>query len=54
MNKFWSFICRDYENSLNNRIEEQSIPTKLLNLFVFHSDIFEMELVKSTFLIAPK
>ncbi|VDO32730.1 unnamed protein product [Brugia timori] len=47
-------LSLDYENSLSNRIEEKNIPFKLLSLYAFHSDIFEMELIKSSVLIAPK
>ncbi|CAG9530547.1 unnamed protein product, partial [Cercopithifilaria johnstoni] len=47
-------LSLDYENSLSNRIEEKTVPIELLNLFAFHSDIFEMELIKSSHLIAPK
>uniref|UniRef100_A0A0R3RKV4 SSD domain-containing protein n=1 Tax=Elaeophora elaphi TaxID=1147741 RepID=A0A0R3RKV4_9BILA len=47
-------LSLDYENALSNRIEEKNLPIKLLNSFAFHSDIFEMELAKSSVLIAPK
>ncbi|VDN00153.1 unnamed protein product [Thelazia callipaeda] len=47
-------LSLDFESSLSNRVEEQSVPADLFNLYYFHSDVFEMELSKSSRSIIPK
>ncbi|KHN77367.1 Patched domain-containing protein 3 [Toxocara canis] len=47
-------LSSDFEIAVSERINTERVPTKLFNVYYFHSDTFDLELAKNNHRIAPR